>query len=296
MSIGKYEIFMKVAELGSLTKAAEELRFTQSGVSHTISGLEADFGFPLFVRGRGGLKLTANGERVLAPVREIMKWNEQLKQEVTAIHGLETGTVTIGTFTSVSVHWLPGILKRFRADYPYIGIRLMEGGYLEIEQWIEAGVVDCGFLSLPTRDKFETVPLARDRMLGIVAADHHLAGQPFLYFSQIAEEPFIMPKAGSDYDVRRALDRAGVKPSVAYSAGDDYAIMAMVESGLGISILPELVMRRQPYELRTLTLQEPGFREIGLAARSMKTSSPAARRFIQYVSQYVEARNGAGFG
>lgn len=178
MSLIKYEVFLKVVELGSLTKAAEALGFTQSGISHTISSLEQEFGFPLLVRSRSGVKLTVNGEQVLQPIREILNWNEQLKQQVTDIHGLETGTITIGTFTSVSVHWLPDIIKQFREEYPYIEFKLMEGGYLEIEQWIEAGVVDCGFLSLPTRERFEVIPLKQDRMLAILPLGHPLSKAP----------------------------------------------------------------------------------------------------------------------
>lgn len=288
MSINKYEVFLKVVELGSLTKAAEVLGFTQSGISHTISSLENQFGFPLLTRNRSGIRLTVNGEQVLQPIREILKWNEQLKQEVGNIHGLEVGTLTIGTFTSVSVHWLPGMIKQFRSKYPQIEFRLMEGGYLEIEQWIEAGVIDCGFISLPTRDNFAVFPLKKDRMLGIVAEDHHLSKQPFLSFSQIAGEDFIIPKEGSDYDVRRVLDKAGIRPNVKFTAGDDYAIGAMVEKGLGISILPELVLKGQNRNVVALELEERSFRSLGIAVHSMKYASPVTKRFVKDVQAWVQ--------
>jgi DNA-binding transcriptional LysR family regulator len=293
MSISKYEVFLKVVELGSLTKAADALGFTQSGISHTISSLEDQFGFPLLIRSRSGVRLTVNGEQVLQPIREILKWNERLKQEVAHIHGLEVGTITIGTFTSVSVHWLPGMIKEFRRDYPQIEFKLMEGDYLEIEQWIESGVIDCGFISLPTRDNFEAFPLKKDRMLGLLADDHPLSGQPSLSFSQIAREDFIIPKAGSDYDVRRVLDKAGIRPNVKFSAGDDYAIIAMVEKGLGISILPELVLQGRNHKVTLLELEEQSFRTLGIAVNSMKYASPAAKRFVQYVQSWVEQQSGA---
>lgn len=291
MSLVKYEVFLKVVELCSLTKAADVLGFTQSGISHTISSLESEFGFPLLVRSRSGVKLTVNGEQVIQPIREILKWNEQLKQQVADIHGLETGTITIGTFTSVSVHWLPGMIKQFRQAYPYIEFKLMEGGYLEIEQWIEAGVVDCGFLSLPTREKFEVFPLKQDRMLAVLSKDHPLSGAPFMPLAQIAYEDFIIPKAGSDYDVRRVLEKAGIKPNIKFSAGDDYAIIAMVEKGLGISILPELVTRRQNHNVAMLELEERSFRSLGIAVGSMKYASPATKRFLEYVQTWMNINN-----
>lgn len=291
LSINKYEIFLKVVELGSLTKAADVLGFTQSGISHTISSLEMEFGFPLLIRNRSGVKLTVNGEKVIKPIREILKWNEQLKQEVASIHGLEVGTITIGTFTSVSVHWLPGMIKQFRSEYPYIEIKLMEGGYLEIEQWIEAGLVDCGFISLPTRDRFEVIPLKKDRMLGIVSQENPLSKESFLSLAQIAKEDFIIPKVGSDYDVRRVLDKAGIKPNIKFSAGDDYAIMAMVEMGLGISILPELVLKRQNHNVTMLELEERSFRALGIAVNSMKYASPATKKFLKHVQAWLEVNS-----
>ncbi|ULO05096.1 LysR family transcriptional regulator [Paenibacillus sp. 19GGS1-52] len=288
MSINKYEVFLKVVELGSLTKAAEVLGFTQSGISHTISSLESEFGFSLLVRNRSGVKLTVNGEQVLQPIREILKWNEQLKQAVADIHGLEIGTITIGTFTSVSVHWLPGMIKQFQSEYPHIEFKLLEGSYLEIEQWIEGGVIDCGFISLPTREKFEVFPLKKDRMLGIVSLEHPLSKEPFLSWAQMADEDFIVQKTGSDYDIRRVLEKAGIKPKIKFSAGDDYAIMAMVEKGLGISILPELVLKRQNHNITALELEDRSFRSLGIAVNSMKYASPATKRFLKHVQSWLE--------
>lgn len=288
MSLNKYEVFLKVVELGSLTKAAEVLGFTQSGISHTISSLEMEFGFSLLLRNRSGVKLTVNGEQVMPAMREILKWNEQLKQQVADIHGLETGTITIGTFTSVSVHWLPGMIKEFRREYPYIEFKLMEGGYLEIEQWIESGVIDCGFISLPTRDKFEVFPLKKDRMLAILSKDHPLSQAPYMPLAQIAHEDFIIQKAGSDYDARRVLEKAGIHPNIKFTAGDDSAIIAMVENGLGISILPEMVITRQNHNVAMLELEERSFRSLGIAVNSLKYASPATRRFLAHVQAWLK--------
>lgn len=109
MSITKYQVFLSTVELGSLTKTAEALNLTQSGVSHAIASLEEEFGFLLLIRDRAGIRLTSNGERLLRYVRDILQANERLKQEVAAINGLETGTVRIGSFVSVSTQWLPPI-------------------------------------------------------------------------------------------------------------------------------------------------------------------------------------------
>ncbi len=291
LSIHKYEVLLKVVELGSLTRAAEELGFTQSGVSHIIHGLEREFGFPLLLRDRSGVRLTTNGERVLPPMRETVNWNEQLKQVVSSIHGLTSGVIRIGTFTSVSVHWLPGMIKDFQRDYPGISFRLVEGDYEQIEDWLAAGEIDCGFMTLPARGSFEIVPLRQDRMLVIVPPDHPLRQAAHFPLERIAEEAFIMPREGSDYDVRRVLEHTGITPDVHFVLGDDYAIIAMVENGLGISILPELVLQGRDHNVGMLELEQPAFRSLGLAVQSMSKASPATRRFLQYVEHWVQSTN-----
>lgn len=286
MSINKFKVLLKVVELGSLTKAAEVMGFTQSGVSHMINSLEDEFGFSLLIRNRSGAKLTTNGEEMLKTIREILKWNEHLEQQVAAIHGIELGTIHIGTFTSVGVHWLPGIIKDFQRDYPHIEIRLVEGDYLEIEEWIAEGKIDCGFLSLPTWDTFDAIPLHQDPLLVLLPLDHPLSSEDSITLSQIENEPFIMPTRGSDYDVNRLLEKARTKPDIKYTLGDDYAIMAMVEKGLGISILPELVLRGQQRNIRLVELKEKSYRLLGIAISSMREVSPATQRFLNYVKSY----------
>ncbi|TQR17920.1 LysR family transcriptional regulator [Psychrobacillus soli] len=290
MSISKYKVLLKVVELGSLTKAADALGYTQSGVSHTISSLEQEFGFLLLARSRSGVKLTVNGEQVLKTIREILKWNEHLEQEVAAILGIEVGTIHIGTFTSVSVNWLPAILKDFQQDYPNIEIELCEGDYREIEDWIADGVIDCGFLSLPTRDTLDVIPLHEDQMLVVLPTNHPLSSQTKLMLSQIEREPFIMPRKGGDDDINRILEKASIKPDIKFTAGDDYAILAMVEKGLGVSILPELVIRGQKRNLHLLELDKPCYRSLGIAVNSKRHISPATEKFLHYVERYLEVK------
>jgi DNA-binding transcriptional LysR family regulator len=287
LSINKYKILIKVVELGSLTKAADFMGFTQSAVSHTINSLEEEFGFLLLTRSRSGVKLTVNGEQMVKTIREILKWNEHLEQEVASIHGLEIGTIHIGTFTSVSVHWLPGILKDFQQDYPNIDFKIKEGNYRQMEDWIAEGKIDCGFLSLPTRDMFDVIPLQKDQMLVVLPTDHPLSSQSVVTISEIEKEPFIMPSKGSDDDINRVLEKASIKPDIKFKVGDDYAIMAMVEKGLGISILPELVLRGQQRNIRIVELEEPSFRSLGIAVNSLKHVSPAVRRFLDYVQKHL---------
>lgn len=290
MTLAKFEVFRTVIELGGLSKAAEALGLTQSAVSHAIASLESDFGFTLLTRGRSGISLTSNGERILLYIHEILKWNEQMMQEVANINGIEVGTVRIGTFPSVFIQWLPQIMKQFKQSFPLIEIKLFEGNYDDIEQWIVNGAVDFGFLSLPTSKAFEVIPLKKDKMLCILPDTHPLHQQDKIYFEQIKNEMFIMPKSNIDKDVRKILKNNNVTPEIQYEVEEDQAIIAMVQNNLGISILPEMILYRIPNNVCVINLEGDNYRSIGIAATSLKNISPAAGKFIEYVKLWLNVQ------
>ena len=125
--IAKARALMSAVEMGSLKAAAEALGCTQSAVSHMIASLEKELGFRLLRRARSGVKLTDEGERLLPFVRALLSADEQLRQSAASIRGLDQGTVRIGAFTSVAVHWLPPVLKEFQRDYPNVEFKLLNG-------------------------------------------------------------------------------------------------------------------------------------------------------------------------
>ena len=287
LSLVKYEIFSTIVELGSLTRASETLGLSQSAVSHAITSLESEWGFSILKRGRSGIHLTSNGERVLKYIREILKWNEEMVQEIANINGLEIGTVRIGTISSVSIHWLPEIMKMFTECYPSIEIKLLEGDYDDVEYWISTGLVDIGFVSLPTSKHLEVIPLKKDRLLCVLSNEHPLADQNEIRFESIQDEPLIKSKKGSDNDLIRILKEHNITPNIKFELTDDQAIISMVENGLGISILPEMVLHWVPTNVRTIKLEGENFRTIGIASTNFKTLAPATKKFIEYLNSWL---------
>ncbi|RUS48887.1 LysR family transcriptional regulator [Cohnella sp. AR92] len=287
MNLLKYQIFIHVVETGSLTKAGEVLNLTQSAISHAISGLEHELGLNLLIRNRSGVQLTDNGERLLHYFRKITQLNEDLHQEVALIKGIETGTVRIGTFSSVSISWLPGILKEYHDRFPLIETKILDGNYREIERWIATGAVDIGFVNLPVQEGLEAILLRRDRMLCILPADHPLGGQSTIRIDQIINSPFIMPTTGCDADLRRIFSQYKLSPNIKYELEDDHAIMSMVQNNLGVSILPETILEHSRYDLCKRPLEGEHFRSIGIAAVSFKSISPAAKKFVDYITTWV---------
>ena len=288
MPVNKYEAFLLSVELGSITRAAENLGVTQSAVSHMISSLETELGFALLRRGRGGAVPTAEGQSVTPAIRGILTARERLDQMASAIRGLDSGTVRIGTFTSVGVHWLPGIIAEFQADYPSVELKLMSGDYHDVEQWLADGSADIGFVPLPTRLGGEVVPLRADRLLAVIPANHPLADAAAFPVAELERESFIGLLETSDRDARGALAAAGVSPHIKYKTKDDYAVIAMIERGLGVSIMPELLLRSCSERVRCLELDPPASRTIGLCMPDAERAGPATRRFAEYAAAWVE--------
>ena len=217
MSLKKYEVFAKTVELGSLTRAAEALGSTQSRISHVLAELEAEFGFPLLHRSRSGVSLTEGGHLVLPKIQEILRENQALSQLAAEIRCADAGTVRLGAFTSVAVHWLPGIIQTFQAAHAKVSLELLSGDYYDMEQWLRKGSVDLGFVTLPAPAGFEAVPLCDDELLAVLPLHHPLAAAEAVPIGALADAPFISLPQSSAHDVHRALDKAGVHPQIKYT-------------------------------------------------------------------------------
>lgn len=287
MRIKNFEAFVKAAELQSFTRAAEALGYTQSGVSQMIAGLEEEFGFPLFTRGRGGARLTEAGQAVLPEIQAIVAHSEQLTSIVSSIRGLAAGTIRVGAFTSVAVHWLPGMIKDFQKSHPNINFKLLNGDYHDVEQWVTDGEVDLGFVNLPNQLSCRCIPLCKDRLLAVLPQNHTLAGLSRLPIQAVENEDFISLLEASDHDARRTLEAAGVKPNIKFITKDDYAIIAMVENGLGISIMPQLLLKGRADNIRVMELEPPAARTIALAVSEEGKKLPAAQSFAAHICSWV---------
>ena len=286
--LSKYKMFLTAVEQNSITRAADRLGCTQSAVSHGIQSMEEELGFSLMTRTRAGVRLTPEGERILPAVRRLLSCQEQLNQIISSIHGLDAGILRIGTFTSVGVHWLPRIIKSFQEDYPEIDIQLLNGDYYDIEQWLENGSIDIGFINLPCNVNCHYQALAEDRLLAVLPEGHRFASYPRFPLQQCENEPFISLLESSNHDARKAMKAAGIRPNIKYSTKDDYAMIAMVEQGLGISIIPELLLKGREDHIVVKELVPPAKRTIGLAIPEASISSPVTQRFKEYVIAWVK--------
>ena len=282
-NLQKYQAFLTTIDCGSFTKAAEILGYAQSSVSKMIADLETEWKVVLLERSRAGVQLTSDGTAMLPYARELLNSYRKVQEQAASLSGMATGLIRIGTFSSVAAHWMPSIIQRFQNDYPGIRYELLLGDYGEIEQWIFEGRVDCGFLRLPTREEYETISLGKDEYVAVLPVGHPLAQKDVLSPDDLEGQPFMLLEHGGKTEVSELLEKDRVTPDVRFTTWDDYAILSMVESGLGIGVLPRLILRRIPYRVEIRSFSEPFFREIGLAMKSGGTSSVAVQRFVQYL-------------
>lgn len=282
-NLQKYMVFVKTVELGSFTKAAEALNYAQSSVSKMIADLEKECGVVLLERDRGGVHLTASGEQILPYARQLTEDYHRLESYVDGMSGVQTGIVRIGTFSSVAVNWLPNIFAEFQKDFPRIEYEMLLGEYEEVERWIAEGRVDCGFLSLPTGSPFDTVLLKEDEYVVVLPQHHPLADKEKIAAEDLEDEPFFLLEHGGRTEVTELLEKRKAYPKIRITTWEDYAIMAMVEKGLGIGILPRMILKKIPYHIVIRPLAEPYYRKIGIAVKNKKMLSPATSKFMEYL-------------
>ena len=283
MSIRKYIAYLRTVETGSITQTANELGYTQSAVSKMIADLETEWQVKLLTRGRSGIELTSEGMTLLPAIRAVVKDYDDLGFAVSELHGLQSGLLRIGCFTSLGTSVLPNVLKTFHEKYPNIRIQLLGGEYEDIAGWLRRGSVDCGFLARPAPAEFETTFLLRDSFVAILPEDHPLANAPVFPVRRLAQENFIKLNEMPDLEIDHFLDSLPERPNVTYEATNDFALLAMVESGLGVSIVHDLILHPRHYRVVRLPLDVTQRRDVGVAIKKDAAPSSITKLFIEHV-------------
>ncbi len=282
------KVFLSVVENGSFRKAAEELDYTQAGVSYIISAMEEATGLNLFVREHGGVRLSREGKMILPHMQQLESWEHRFMQTVNELNGLENGVVRVQIFDSISIHWVPNIIRRFQEDFPNIQIELIsEEDPIRTEQMVMNGEVDCGFFWSKMNSRMDVFPLREESLMAAVGKDHPLAGEKYFPISALGEYPFISMRFDANTAVGAIFQNKGITPNTVFSMDNDFAALSMVSKGLGYGIFPELLLRDNPYGVICMQLDEPQRRTISIGTRSLKTCSRACAKFIDYTREWV---------
>lgn len=283
----RYIALQKVVELGSFTKAADVLGYTQPAMSQMISSLEKELSIKLLYRSRYGIHLTLEGERLFPAIQKATASYHAMLEIANKIKGLDSGTIRIGTISSISCHWLPGLIKQFQESYPHVQFVLHQGDYTSIPEWVRTGEVDFGFVNPDAVPGVKTRFIKSGELRAVLPADHPLAGEAHVTLEDLAGEPFLLLEEGALSEPLEAFKKAGLEPSVRLCVHDDYSILSMIESGLGVSILPELVLRKTNYQVAIRPIEPVLTRKIGLIAKDKNALPIAGKYFIDFLFEHI---------
>ncbi len=288
METKKWEALLEAAELGSFTRAASRLGLTQSGLTHMMNSLEKEVGFPLLRRDRYGVRLTEAGERLLPAVRELLRSVGRLNSQIAAENGRKRESIRVAAYSSVCMHWLPTIVQQFRWACPDASVDIRMGSVDEMYRWLQEGKVDVSFASRQDKGRYDWVPLWDDPLLAILPPDYPIGERDSFPVTEFDGKEFLMPSLGFDLDILRVFQETGVRPDIRENTlVEDAVVVSMVEHGLGVSILSELVLKGRRDNVRTLPLDPPASRQMGIAVLDLEEEAPAVRSFIDYARRIV---------
>ena len=287
MDTKKLEALAMAVRMGSFTRAAEALGYTQSGLTHMMNSLEKDIGFALLVRDRTGIRLTAAGERVFPMIQDVLRSGEILEQEIRRINIRREETIRVAAYASIAMHWLPEIIQQFRDNHPDVTVDIQMGRVEEVYRWVREDKVDMCFASRQEGMNLEWTHLRDDPLLVILPPDYDLRGRDSLHIRCLQGMDFLMPSLGFHLDIMRAL--GDVQPNIRETQVSDSVIISMVEHGLGVSVLSELVLKGRRDNVVAVPMDPPAVRELGIAVRSKKELRPMARRFITEAREILES-------
>lgn len=284
----RYIALQKIIELGGFTKAADALGFTQSSVSQMIASLESELSIKLLNRSRHGVKLTLEGAELYPFIERTIYQYRSMLEKANEIKGLETGVIRVGTISSITCHWMPKLIKGFKAQYPNVQFLFHQGDYTLIPEWIETGKIDFGFVNPLADIALKTKVIKDGEMLAVLPKAHPLAKNKSIRLDEIKNEPYILLEEGRYSEPMVAFAAAGIVPDIEYTVHDDYTIMTMVEEGLGVSILAELMLRRTNYNIVCVPVNPPIRRTLAVAYKDRDCLPIASKYFIDYLLQHKD--------
>lgn len=277
------KIFLKVAEAGSFRKAADELNYTQAGISYAINAMEEELGLRLFTREYGGVRLTPDGTELLPVMKELNRNENRLREKAREIADLQAGTVRVVACNSVAVNWMPDLIAGFRKDYPAITVELTVDDDLDTScKMISDMDADVGFFQKKPSGQVTAVPIMEEPVVAAVNSEHPLCETGVFPVKELGRYPYIKMPADENLGADELFRKAGQKPDVIFETDSDYIALAMINKGIGFGIFPELMLKNSPFGISILEFDKPLQRTIWMGHGDEETMGIAAREFFGF--------------
>ena len=291
MDSKKLEILMTAADLGSFTKASEVVGYTQSGLTHMMDALEKEVGFPLLQRNHNGISLTEQGLQLMPAIREFLKANANLENQIKQIAEQKSEVIRIAAYASIAMHWMPELLYRFKRICPEVNVDLrMVDDALEPFELLESGQTDVIFASRQHYSFCDWIPLYNETMYAILPKDYPLNGRTHFPLEEFEGLEFLMPYGRFDMDVKAALSPLGIKLNARTARVDDETLIQMVGKGLGVTMMSELMIRGRTDNVLCIPVAPKSIRELGMGTHVKKKETESVRRLKECMLGMLEEK------
>lgn len=296
MEISQVETFLAVATFGGFHRAAEALRISQPAVSARIKALEESLGVSLFARSRGGLVVSEAGRTFRPHAEQLLKTASLARQAVHQAQPVSGIPLQIAAALSISVYFLPDVLKRFQRAHRHVIISIRPGHSKEVLDMVLNNEAEIGLARSLQHPEVETISLRDDPLLLVAHPRRGPAHTNRAQLEKVASWPLIFYERGSsDWTLTHSLfRRAGLVPNVALEVDSIETAKRMVERGLGFSFLPQLAVGREirAHKLSAVKLvdAEPLQRSLDVIHPRRRPLRPEARAFLQMVREAATSR------
>ena len=296
MNLKQLHQFVVLSETLSFTKAAARLNMSQPPLSVSIRLLEDEIGERLLQRTTGGVTLTAVGQSLIEHARRTLFHAEQFRQTARMVAGGQVGKLRVSFVASSTISLLPRAIAHFRADHPLVDLRLSEAGTNAIMAGLQDGLIDIGLVRSPTPNypSVATVIVQDNHYVAALPENHPKAQKVNLRLADLVHEPFIMPSpldgSATYMSMMHACSQAGFVPNIVQEASQAQTIVALVESGLGVALVPNLWQHLAPRAVKFRELKGMAKASLGLAVAYRKEEENAVllRAFRRSVEASVK--------
>ncbi|EUJ29168.1 transcriptional regulator GltC [Listeria floridensis FSL S10-1187] len=295
MELRQLKYFMEVARVEHMTQASLNLHVAQSAVSRQIMKLEEELGVALFERIGRNMRLTSVGADFLQQAKIALNELQKAEALVTEYTNPNLGTVQVGLPNSLATKVLPAVISAFRKAYPDITYQFREGSNAELKEMLRSGELDLTFLSPlhDTKEEFLATRFFDEKLKLIVPASHPLSAEVSVSISELKDEDFILyPEEFDLYKiVANAAAQKGFAPKVAFKSQDFYTIQGLVGAGLGVSILPEMILDGAVFKnTKSVSFIDRELRRsVGIVTAKKRKLSPSEDLFYHFILDFFQA-------
>ena len=287
MNVQKLNIILEALRCGSITKAAEELGYTQSGLTYAINSLESELGFPVVIRDSGGIRLSREGQELLPFMEEMVECEKRLADKAKYILSRRGHTLNVASYPSISANVLPRILADFNCEEPEVKVNIMVGSRDEIINWLLDGTVDFGLGGQVKLAGFDWMPVLRDPELAILPEDFPTEGMDSFPMEEFKRNPFALPVYWAEEgELTKQIEEYGIQPQFIVGSADNAPVIAMVEQGICLSAIPKLTMPPYACGIKALPIDPPCSRQLGVNYRQSCIDDPAAAAFLKCIERH----------